>query len=67
MPAVSPSTQSLFNAHIHPDRNDLEAWHSGAALVQKVASVNSNTIVVVQSVGPINLETFVTSSNGTCF
>jgi beta-glucosidase len=26
--------------------------------------VNKNTIVVVQSVGPINLETFVTSSNG---
>jgi hypothetical protein len=26
------------------DRNDLKAWHSGDALVQKVASVNKNTV-----------------------
>jgi beta-glucosidase len=34
------------------------------ALVEKVASVNKNTIVVVQSVGPINMEAWVTNANG---
>lgn len=47
------------------DRNDLQAWHSGDALVQKVASVNSNTIVVVNSVGPIILEAWIDSPNVT--
>ncbi|KAI0762813.1 beta-glucosidase [Fomes fomentarius] len=35
------------------DRNDLNAWHGGDALVRQVASVNKNTIVVVNTVGPI--------------
>ncbi|KAI0271493.1 beta-glucosidase [Gloeopeniophorella convolvens] len=47
------------------DRNDLSAWHGGDALVQKVASVNSNTIVVVNSVGPINMEAWIDNSNVT--
>ncbi|KAL7928154.1 family 3 glycoside hydrolase [Trichoderma chlorosporum] len=38
------------------DRNDLNAWHNGTALVQAVASTNSNVIVVVHTVGAINLE-----------
>ncbi len=33
------------------DRNDLYAWHGGDALVQAVASVNNNTIVVIHAVG----------------
>ncbi|KAL6796240.1 family 3 glycoside hydrolase [Trichoderma sp. SZMC 28013] len=41
------------------DRNDLNAWHNGTALVQAVAGSNSNVIVVVHSVGAINLETIV--------
>jgi beta-glucosidase len=44
------------------DRNDLNAWHSGTALVQAVAAVNSNVIVVVHSVGAINLEQIVALS-----
>ncbi|KZP32329.1 glycoside hydrolase family 3 protein [Athelia psychrophila] len=35
------------------DRNDLQAWHGGVALVEAVARVNNNTIVVVHTVGPI--------------
>ncbi|KAJ7617514.1 beta-glucosidase [Mycena polygramma] len=35
------------------DRNDLQAWHNGDALVQRVAQFSPNTIVVVNSVGPI--------------
>jgi len=45
------------------DRNDLEAWHSGADLVKAVAGVNKNTIVVVNTVGPILLEAFADLPN----
>ncbi|PPQ69063.1 hypothetical protein CVT25_004239, partial [Psilocybe cyanescens] len=46
------------------DRNNLQAWHGGDALVAKVASVNSNTIVVVNSVGPIIVEPWINHVNG---
>ncbi|KAK2614825.1 hypothetical protein N8I77_001623 [Diaporthe amygdali] len=38
------------------DRSNLDPWHNGNALVQAVAAANKNTIVVVQSVGPVILE-----------
>lgn len=41
------------------DRNDLNPWHNGNELVQAVAAANNNTIVVVQSVGPLILETIL--------
>ncbi|KAF8166141.1 glycoside hydrolase family 3 protein [Mycena galopus ATCC 62051] len=47
------------------DRNTLSAWHSGDALVAAVAAVNKNTIVVVNSVGPINMEAWATNANVT--
>ncbi|PBL00816.1 beta-glucosidase [Armillaria gallica] len=47
------------------DRNDLLAWHGGDALVQKVASVNPNTIVAVNSVGPIIMENWIDNENVT--
>ncbi|KAK1229387.1 hypothetical protein PQX77_007564 [Marasmius sp. AFHP31] len=47
------------------DRNDLKAWHNGDALVQAVASVNSNTIVAVNSVGQIDMEAWITNANVT--
>ncbi|KAJ4494293.1 glycoside hydrolase family 3 protein [Lentinula lateritia] len=47
------------------DRNDLSAWHSGDALVSQVASVNSNTVVVVNSVGPIIMESWIDNANVT--
>ncbi|KAJ7028340.1 glycoside hydrolase family 3 protein [Mycena alexandri] len=37
------------------DRNDLELWFSGSTLVQNVAAVCNNTIVVVHSVGPVHM------------
>ncbi|KAJ6533421.1 glycoside hydrolase family 3 protein [Mycena vulgaris] len=37
------------------DRNDLELWFSGSNLVQSVAAVCKNTIVVVHSVGPVHM------------
>ncbi|KAI5121415.1 hypothetical protein M0805_003187 [Coniferiporia weirii] len=45
------------------DRNDLNAWHSGDALIEAVASVNENTIVVVNSVGPIIMEAWINNAN----
>ncbi|KAG6883483.1 hypothetical protein C0993_005919 [Termitomyces sp. T159_Od127] len=35
------------------DRNDLDLWYKGGSLVEAVAAVNENTIVVVHSVGPV--------------
>ncbi|KAG2020918.1 cellulose-binding beta-glucosidase [Coprinopsis cinerea AmutBmut pab1-1] len=35
------------------DRNDLDLWWRGGSLIERVAAVNNNTIVVVHSVGPV--------------
>ncbi|CAE6427717.1 unnamed protein product [Rhizoctonia solani] len=45
------------------DRNNLTAWNNGDNLVQEVASVNSNTVVVVHSVGPIVMEPWIDNPN----
>ncbi|KAK0199392.1 glycoside hydrolase family 3 protein [Desarmillaria ectypa] len=45
------------------DRNDLLAWHGGDALVQKIVSVNPNTIVAVNSVGPMTMEDWIDNEN----
>lgn len=45
------------------DRNDLNAWHSGNALVAAVAAVNTKTIVVVNAVGPIIMEPWIDNPN----
>ncbi|KAJ7473766.1 glycoside hydrolase family 3 protein [Mycena galericulata] len=37
------------------DRNDMEIWFSGSTLVEDVAAVCANTIVVVHSVGPVHM------------
>jgi len=47
------------------DRNNLQAWHNGDALVARVAAANSNTIVVVNSVGPIIIEPWIDNVNVT--
>ncbi|KAJ7578614.1 glycoside hydrolase family 3 protein [Mycena floridula] len=36
------------------DRNDLDLWWSGGSLVERVAAVCNNTVVVVHSVGPVS-------------
>ncbi|KAJ7173243.1 beta-glucosidase [Mycena filopes] len=43
------------------DRNSLSAWHNGDALVAAVAAANKNTVVVVNAVGPINMEAWITN------
>ncbi|KAJ3277406.1 hypothetical protein HK104_003323 [Borealophlyctis nickersoniae] len=37
------------------DRNNLNVWNNGDALVKTVADLNKNTIVVIHSPGPINM------------
>lgn len=45
------------------DRNNLDPWHNGNELVQAVAKVNKNVIVVCHSVGPVILETILAQPN----
>ncbi|KAG8701289.1 hypothetical protein FRC08_004183 [Ceratobasidium sp. 394] len=47
------------------DRNNLTAWHNGDALVQAVASVNPNTVVIVHTVGPLIIEPWIDNPNVT--
>ncbi|KAL0064857.1 hypothetical protein AAF712_008254 [Marasmius tenuissimus] len=35
------------------DRNDLKLWYNGDELIESVAAVNPNTVVVIHSVGPV--------------
>lgn len=37
------------------DRNDLRLWWNGDSLVEHVAAVCNNTIVVIHSVGPVQM------------
>lgn len=45
------------------DRTNLNAWHNGNELVQAVAKVNKKTVVVVHSVGPILMESWIENPN----
>ncbi|KAK3679727.1 hypothetical protein LTR78_000103 [Recurvomyces mirabilis] len=45
------------------DRQNLDPWHSGNALVQAAASTNKKVIVVVHSVGPVILEIILAQPN----
>ncbi|KAK7436898.1 hypothetical protein VKT23_018918 [Stygiomarasmius scandens] len=35
------------------DRNDLDLWFKGGSLIEAVAAVNNNTVVIIHSVGPV--------------
>ncbi|KAL4875238.1 glycoside hydrolase superfamily [Aspergillus karnatakaensis] len=61
---TSDSGEGYITVENHAgDRNDLDPWHNGNALVQAVARTNTPTIVVVHSVGPITLETILAEPN----
>lgn len=47
------------------DRKNLTAWHNGDNLVNAVAAINKNTIVVVHSVGPLIVEPWIDHPNVT--
>lgn len=46
------------------DRNNLSVWLQGDDLVLAVAAVNPNTIVVINSVGPVVIEKWIEVSVG---
>lgn len=45
------------------DRNNASLWHNGDAIIKRAAEKNSNNIVVVTSVGPVNLERWIDHPN----
>lgn len=45
------------------DRNNLTLWGNGDALIQAVASVNNNTVVILHTVGPVLLNYAKTHEN----
>lgn len=45
------------------DRNNASLWHNGDAIIKRAAEMNSNNIVVVTSVGPVNLERWIDHPN----
>ncbi|KAI1371931.1 glycoside hydrolase family 3 protein [Hypoxylon crocopeplum] len=45
------------------DRNNLTLWKGGDELIQAVASVNPNTVVVIHSVGPVLIDHIKTNPN----
>jgi beta-glucosidase len=47
------------------DRNNLTLWHSGDVLIQNVTSQCNNTVVIIHSVGAVNIETFYDNPNVT--
>lgn len=49
----------------HGDRNDLKLWHNGDRLIQGVASMCKDTVVVIHAVGPVDMESFIEHPNVT--
>lgn len=47
------------------DRNNLSLWNDGAPLIDKVTKVCPNTIVVMHTVGPVNMSSFYDNPNVT--
>ncbi|PUU83842.1 glycoside hydrolase superfamily [Tuber borchii] len=47
------------------DRVDLKLWHGGDKLILSVAERCSNTIVVIHSVGPVDMEAWIEHKNVT--
>lgn len=47
------------------DRNNLTLWHNGDTLIQNVTAGCNNTIVVIESVGPVLVDSFYKNENVT--
>ncbi|RPA98501.1 hypothetical protein L873DRAFT_1808121 [Choiromyces venosus 120613-1] len=47
------------------DRVDLKLWHAGDKLILSVAERCSNTIVIIHSVGPVDMEAWIENKNVT--
>ncbi|KAG2032842.1 glycoside hydrolase family 3 protein [Suillus americanus] len=61
---VSDSGEGIMTVDDNPgDRNNLTAWNNGDNLILAVAAQNNNTIVVVNSVGPLIVEPWIEHPN----
>lgn len=47
------------------DRNNLTLWHNGDDLIKNVSAICNNTIVVIESVGPVLVDSFYKNENVT--
>lgn len=47
------------------DRNNFTLWHNAEAVIEEAIKHNSNNIIVVTSVGPINMERWIDHENVT--
>lgn len=47
------------------DRNNLSLWQEGERLINNVTTYNNNTIVVIHSVGPVNVSSWYDNDNVT--
>lgn len=45
------------------DRKNTSLWHNADSTIKKAASLNKNNVVVVSSVGPVNLEQWIEHPN----
>jgi hypothetical protein len=60
------SGEGYINVEGHKgDRNDLKLWHNGDTLILAVASKCKDTIVVIHSVGPVEMEAWIEHPNVT--
>ncbi|SHO79579.1 Uncharacterized protein MSYG_3929 [Malassezia sympodialis ATCC 42132] len=60
-----PATKPEDTAANMGDRNNITLWNSGEQLIQQVAAINNNTIVVVHAVGPVLMEEWIEHPNVT--
>ncbi|SPC65536.1 probable beta-glucosidase [Ustilago sp. UG-2017b] len=47
------------------DRNNLTLWNQGEQLIRNVTAVNNNTVVIIHSVGSVDMESFAENPNVT--
>ncbi|KAF8809832.1 glycoside hydrolase family 3 protein [Phlegmacium glaucopus] len=60
---ISDSGEAFVVDGNEGDRKNLTAWHGGDDLVLAVAAQNNNTIVIVNSVGPLIIEPWIDHPN----
>lgn len=53
----------LFAEDDYGDRNNLTLWKQGEELIANVSSLNNNTIVVIHSIGAVNMSSWYENDN----
>lgn len=60
----SNSGEGYLNVAGHQgDRNNLDLWNNGDALINAISNACAQTIVIVHTVGPVNMEAWIEKSN----